>query len=421
MTQATALKILKSGLNVFLTGEPGAGKSYVINLLTEMLREKNIRYAVTASTEIAATHINGTTIHSWSGIGIKDDITDKDIEAIMRKEHIVNRIMNTKVLIIDEISMLNAKTLDSAERVIRTIRTSLPEEFMQEELPWGGMQVIFVGDFYQLPPVSKNTKALFCFHADSWKNSNPVTCYLTEQHRQSDKKFLDILKRMRDGASTKEDRDTLLLKKGKDKPGTRLFTHNKDVDIVNDEMLSKIDKKEHDFHMTSWGNEFLVATLKKNCLSPEKLVLKEGALVMFTRNNFEAGYVNGSLGTVVEFHQGYEPIVELKDGRRVYVEKAEWSVGEGLSKTAAITQYPLKLAWAVTVHKSQGMSLDSARIDLSACFEFGQGYVAISRVCSLDGLYIKDMNPRAMMMHPDVVEQDKVFRASSDLMEEKFN
>ena len=414
MTQSKALEILKSGASVFLTGEPGAGKTYVINLFTNWCRENGLPYAVTASTGIAATHINGVTIHSWAGIGIKKEITDHDMDLILSKDYITRQVLNARVLIIDEISMLNAKTLDNVERVISGIRgTTLTGE------PFGGLQVIFVGDFYQLPPVSRDEAAQFAFRAKSWTAADPVTCYLTEQHRQDDEAFLGILKRIRDGKVMETDRVDLLNNAGKQKPDTKLYTHNADVDRINSDELAKIKNPLHTYTMTGRGIPFMVDTLKKNCLSPEKLLLKLDASVMFTRNNFEKGYVNGTLGTIIGFDQGM-PIVRTKGGRTIVAEEAEWSIKEGEYEKAAIMQIPLRLAWAVTIHKSQGMSLDAAMVDLSRSFEYGQGYVAISRVCSLSGLYLEGMNDMALEMHPEVVKQDVLFRESSDLMETKF-
>src|SRR3984957_17353698 len=157
MTQDEAFAILKTGLNVFLTGEPGSGKTYTINRYVQWLRERGIEPAVTASTGIAATHINGMTIHSWSGIGIKSNVSDYDVELIQSREKTAMRIVQAKVLIIDEISMLEAQTLESVDRVLRTLRHKpmLPEE------PFGGLQIIFVGDFFQLPPISKKEEVKF--------------------------------------------------------------------------------------------------------------------------------------------------------------------------------------------------------------------------------------------------------------------
>src|SRR6185436_15127588 len=195
MTQEEALAILKTGLNVFLTGEPGSGKTHTINRYIEWLRERGVEPAVTASTGIAATHVGGMTIHSWSGIGIKKRVSDWDIEMIQAREKTALRIVQTKILIIDEISMLDAETLNSVDRVLRTLR----RRPMQEEQPFGGLQVLFVGDFFQLPPVSRGEQSEFAFESNAWKAANPIMCYLSEQYRQEDADFLDMLAALRRG------------------------------------------------------------------------------------------------------------------------------------------------------------------------------------------------------------------------------
>lgn len=403
MTQSKALEILQSGKNVFLTGEPGSGKTHTVNLFTKWLKERYRSYAVTASTGIAATHINGTTIHSWTGIGIKEDITPEYLDMMAEKPFLIKAIRHTDVLIIDEISMLSAKMVDNVDKVCRFIRG--------DERPFGGLQVVFVGDFFQLPPVSK-TKAAFAFEAKSWEAADLSICYLTEQHRQDDAEFLDILRAMRDGKITKAQKLRLLDHEGDAKPETILYTHNAEVDSLNRAKLDKIDGALSSYEMQSSGIPFLVDKLKASCLSPEKLHLKIGAIVMFTKNNFEEGYVNGTLGTVVEYQSSTNmPVVRTKDGRRIVARYAEWSIDD---TRAVISQVPLRLAWAITVHKSQGMSLDAARIDLSKSFEYGQGYVAISRVRSLKGLYLEGANDHAFLMHPTVVKHDIIFRKKSD-------
>lgn len=416
MTQEKALQILKAKQNVFLTGVPGSGKTYTVNKFTEYLRDRGVKYSVTASTGIAATHINGTTIHSWSGLCIKEKVGMSDIDAMMLKSYLVKQIASTEVLIIDEISMLSAQQLDCVDFILRNIR--------QNDSPFGGIQMIFVGDFYQLPPVDKkigNSPKKFAFEAESWKNALTQTCYLTEQHRSNDGTLNMILNHMRAGTITQEHKDILLKTEGKTKPVTKLFTHNADVDQINELELGKIKEKSEVYYMTSDGHDVPVAMLKKSCLSPEVLTLKKGAIVMFTRNNFEAGYVNGTLGKVVEFdkYSNY-PVVELKDESRIALDKAEWVMEKNGRREASVTQIPLRLAWAFSVHKSQGMSLDSAFIDLSGAFEYGQGYVALSRVVSLDGMWLEGANDKSWLMHPDVVEQDKVFRKDSDLIESRY-
>jgi len=420
MTQAEAIEIMKTGVNVFLTGEPGSGKTHTINAYIRWLNARGVDVAVTASTGIAATHVGGMTIHSWSGIGVKREVSDWDIDMIMSKEKTARRILDAKVLIIDEISMLDGVTLESVDRVLRTLRRAP----MTEGEPFGGLQVIFVGDFFQLPPISKgNERVSFAFESDAWRKANPVACYLSEQHRQEDGEFLNVLSAMRHGTLTPSHRQTLEKRIGQKPKGsfaTKLYTHNADVDRINADALEGIDSPTRVYQMTSRGAQTLVEALKRNCLSPETLTLKVGASVMFTRNNFDEGYVNGTLGDVMNFSPLGNPIVKLRSGVTLTVEPAEWAIQDGNKILAKITQVPLRLAWAITVHKSQGMSLDAAIIDLGSAFEFGQGYVAISRVRTLAGLYLEAFNERALQMHPAIVAQDRYFRAYSDAARKKF-
>lgn len=404
MTQDKALEVLKSGRNVFLTGEPGAGKTHTIGRFVEWMDEEGIEYAITASTGIAASHLDGSTIHSWSGLGISRGLQKPQLDAIGRKTYVIERIRLVRTLVIDEISMLDAVALNDINAILQVAH--------KNKLPFGGIQVIFVGDFFQLPPVSRydQAPAKFAFQSEAWAAAEPVVCYLTEQHRQSDAEFLEILTAMRAGTTTQAHKDRLIACQLTGKPDTQLFTHNADVDQLNKAELAKLKGKEQVYMMQAGGDEYLIETLKKSCLSPERLVLKVGAVVMFTRNNFNAGYVNGSIGKITKFEHG-DPVVQLLDGSIVRPELAKWSIRKRRGEDKAwIKQIPLRLAWAITVHKSQGMSLDSALVDLSSTFEFGQGYVAISRVRTLQGLHLKGINEKAFLMHPVVVEQDIIFR-----------
>lgn len=422
MTQDNALEVLKSGRNVFLTGEPGSGKSFTINLFTAWLwKEKHIRADVTASTGIASTHINGTTVHSWSGIGIKDIITDRDIDQIMTKGYVARRVLDASVLIIDEISMLNAQTLDNVDKVCREVRGL--DTLGAREKPFGGLQVIFVGDFFQLPPVTKKGTTKFAFESQAWLNAEPVVCYLTEQHRQEDAEFLEILTALRNGKITKE--HIARLKKSvrkAPKDTTHLFTHNADVDIMNTLELKKLPGQAKTFYMSESGIPFMVEVLKKNCMSPEVLELKVGATVMFTQNDrfdpdrddahsWRPRWVNGTVGIVTDLE---DLTVKTKDGKELQPGRATWKIEEKGQQKASISQIPLRLAWAITVHKCQGMSLDAATMDLNKAFEYGQGYVALSRVRSLSGLYLEGFNAMALKMHPTVVKMDGSFRKLSE-------
>lgn len=413
MTQSEALDILKTGAHVFLTGEAGSGKTHVVNAYAAYLREHEVGFAVTASTGIAATHIRGMTIHSWSGIGIYSELSDDDVRRIAENRYVTKRIRRASVLIIDEISMLDGRILSLVERVCRKAKKS--------GLPWGGLQVVLVGDFFQLPPVStEGAAARFAFESSAWDALSPTVCYLTEQHRQEDDRFLEILSAIRRGTFSTEHRvhiESRLISAESlpEEDLTRLFSHNANVDSINGAELRKLPGKTYSFVMSVRGPDNLVATLKRGCLSPERLDLKEGATVMFTKNNPGEGYVNGTLGVVTGFESARKyPVVRTRDGERVTVEPAEWTIDEGDEVLAKISQLPLRLAWAMTIHKSQGVSLDAAVMDLSQTFEFGQGYVALSRVRRLSGIHLLGVNEKAFLVHPSVAEKDRDFRTLSD-------
>jgi len=416
MTQETALSILKTGKNVFLTGEPGSGKTHTINRYVAYLKEHGVEPAITASTGIAATHIGGMTIHSWSGIGIKKELSPTDFGRVISLRRASTRVKKAKVLIIDEISMLDGKTLNLIDTVCRAVKRS-PE-------PFGGMQVVLVGDFFQLPPVRRQDEEpyKFAFELEAWLAANLSVCYLTEQYRQSDSKFLGVLSAIRSGQVSEEHRQCLdgcLVNSDspKIKNVTKFFPHNEDVHRINSEELEKIPGKSKSFVMAGRGKANLVEQLKRGCLSPENLELKKGAIVMFTKNNSQKGFANGTIGTVVGFDQ-YEdenyPIIKTRQGRQLTVEPMEWTIEENGEIVAKIEQVPLRLAWAMTIHKSQGVTLDEAFMDLSGAFVEGQGYVALSRVRTLGGLYLAGYNDKALAVHPIVLRHDDTFRQLSD-------
>jgi len=417
MTQSEALDILKTGANVFLTGEPGAGKTYTINEFVRYLRQHSIEPSITASTGIAATHIHGMTIHSWSGIGIKDTLTEFDLDHLAQNKTLHTRISKSKVLIIDEISMLSARTFAMVDMVCRVIKGN-SESF-------GGIQIVCVGDFFQLPPVSRGTREKFAFESEAWSDARFITCYLDSQHRQEDETYLRILNAIRRDEFDEDNLETLgdrlITRETMPENVTKLFPHNVDVDKINTAELQKIDAPEQTFVMTSKGRDLLVASLKKSCLSPERLTIKLGATVMFTKNNSMENYVNGTLATVIGFDPlTSNPIVETINGRKITVTPLDWSIEEDGKVRASITQLPLRLAWAITVHKSQGMTLDRAIMDLSLSFEYGQGYVALSRVKSLAGLHILGWNQIAFKVHPTILERDGGFRDNSLDAETRF-
>ncbi len=432
MTHNDALTILKTGVNVFITGEPGSGKTHTILEFIKWLREHDIEPAITASTGIAATHIGGYTIHSWSGIGISSNLSDEDIDNIGQKAHIVRRIRKAHVLIIDEVSMLSAHTLEMIDAVCRFVR--------HNEDAFGGLQIILAGDFFQLPPVYRSQPRIssqrnlfatdsadeengnsFAFLSPVWERAHLIVCYLTEQYRQEeDISFYKLLAAIRHGTVTSEHEEMLTNRQCIPPDNVPiLLPHISTVDTVNAAALKKLSGKIHTFIMTKSGSKTLTAHLVRGCLSPEELVLKEDAAVMFTKNNPSAGFANGTIGTIVAF-ENTAPVVQTRDGRVINVQQMDWVIEENGAVLARITQMPLRLAWAITVHKSQGMSLDAAHIDLSHAFEYGQGYVALSRVRSFSGLTLRGFNHRALEVHPTVHKYDISFQEQSKTAWQRF-
>jgi ATP-dependent DNA helicase PIF1 len=409
MTQEQALDILKLGYNVFLTGAPGTGKTFLLNKYIDYLRNNGKSVAVTASTGIAATHMGGITIHSWSGIGIKEMLSDGDIKKLRKRSYLKKRFQKTNVLIIDEISMLHAFQFDLVDRICRAFKNS-PK-------PFGGMQVVCSGDLFQLPPVQKRGEAAsFVIRSQVWKNMDIKICYLEKQYRQEGEHLLSLLNHIRNNAA--EEAKAILLDVGSKRntfsiAPTRLYTHNIDVDTINDVELRKIEEEEFVYYMHSRGSKNIASSLRKNCLAPEKLVLKKRAKVMFVKNNFDKGYVNGTLGMIVGFDENGLPIVKVLSGSRITAEPARWTFEEDGEVKAEVSQIPLRLAWAITVHKSQGMNLDAAEIDLSKSFVEGMGYVALSRLRKFSGLKLLGINEIALLINQEILELDKIFEQMS--------
>lgn len=418
MLQQTALNILKSGKNVFLTGSAGTGKTYLLNQYIKLLRQHQVPLAITASTGIAATHIGGQTIHSWSGLGIKDSITKRDLEKIRKRSAVKKRLRNVKVLIIDEISMLSGQNIENINLIL--------QHFKENFLPFGGIQVIFSGDFFQLPPVSRErlpNYEKFAFMAPIWRQLNLHICYLTEQFRQSDDDLANFLNEIRSGEVSDSGFDQLreCLERSQEPAdfSTKLFTHNADVDAINAQELDKLEARQEKFWATTSGSQTLVDALKKSILAPEILTLKEGAQVMFVKNNVEGLYMNGTLGTITGFSNEGWPVVTTQQNKKIVARPDEWTVHNEFGKPlATFKQIPLRLAWAITVHKSQGMTLDQAEMNLSKTFESGQGYVALSRVKSWSGLRVTGCNQTALQLDPLALKADQRFQELSQEIEE---
>ncbi|MCI0619767.1 AAA family ATPase [Candidatus Wolfebacteria bacterium] len=411
MRQEEALDILKMGHTAFITGSAGSGKTFLVNRFIDWLAAVNVPYAVTASTGIAATHLGGQTVHSWSGLGVRKRLADEDIPALERNKRLAKRWRDTAVLIIDEVSMLSAEQLDALSAIGKVLRMS--------DKPFGDMTVVFAGDFFQLPPVTREDEepARFAYEAEAWHEAKPVVCYLeTRERHKEDERFAEMLNDIRAGSALErvravlEERHTARSAVGEGV--TRLYAHNKDVDAENEEKLATLSGSEKIYEMRTKGGSKLVEALKRGCLAPENLRLKVGAEVLFVKNDSMRTYVNGTRG-VVESLDGAYPLVRTRSGRKVVAEPVEWRIEEHGAVRARITQVPLRLAWALTVHKSQGLTLDEAYVELSGAFVPGQGYVALSRVRSLQGLYLGSLNDTALAVDDAVRRADAEFQTRS--------
>lgn len=414
MTQSKALALLKSGRNVFLTGSAGAGKTYVLNQYINYLKQHRVAVAVTASTGIAATHMNGMTIHSWAGIGIREHLTLQHLSNLKKRKYFRDKMDKVKVLVIDEISMLHRNQLDLVNQVLKF--------FKENELAFGGIQVVFSGDFFQLPPIGnewETAREKFAFMSTAWLEAEPVICYLTEQHRQENNELNTILNEIRRGEVSETSIQLLETRlefhPDEGEQETKLFTHNSDVDRINKMYLEQIGGASKVFQAKTKGNEVLVDMLKKSVLAMDNLELKRGAQVMFVKNNYEAGYVNGTMGRVTGFNSEGNPLVRTFDDETIEAKEESWAIEDETGRAlASFLQIPLRLAWAITVHKSQGMTLDAAMIDLSKAFEKGQGYVALSRLRDLQGLRLRGLNQTALEVDELAQKADVRFQELSN-------
>lgn len=407
MQQSTALALLKAGKNVFLTGSAGTGKTHLLETYIHYLHRRRVSVAITASTGIAATHLRGTTVHAWAGIGLHRSMNQEQLDKLYQRRSLREQIEKTKVLIIDEISMLHRVQLDLIDQVLRY--------FKRNHHPFGGIQVVVSGDFFQLPPVGdpgETNRDKFAFMAKAWLAAKFTVCYLTEQFRQKEGDLQRILNEIRQG-QVSEHSQALLHKAQQTRfdqsliPPT-LYTHNHDVNRTNNAHLRALSGKMHTFKATLSGNKRLQTSLKKSVLADEMLYLKVGAVVVFVKNNFERGYANGSLGMVMRFDDEGKPVVQLSSGEFITAETEIWQIEDEFSKPlATFEQLPLRLAWAITVHKSQGMTLEYAKVDLSRTFEKGQGYVALSRVRNLEGLQLVAFNETALQVDALALKADQ--------------
>ncbi len=402
------LQEIKKGHNIFITGPAGTGKSFLLKKIKELYQSSGLH--VTASTGVAAVGIGGVTLHSWGALGLGNRPAAEIISFINsgKGTFVRRKIRKTRMLAIDEISMIAGDTLDLVDEVLKAVRNN--------DKPFGGIQVILFGDFLQLPPVnSLASNNNFCFKSDSWQNANFKIFCLNSIFRQSDQIFIKLLNNIRFGKLSSDDINLLesrrLAKPTGDIKPTLICTHNSQIDIINKKELDQLPGREYVFTMRSSGKEDKINFLKKNCLANENLVLKVGAQVMMLKNTLQKeGVINGSLGIIRSFSSEGFPVVMFSNGKIFTIENQEWLAEEfnheklETEVKARVVQIPLVLAWAITVHKSQGMTLDAIECDLARAFADGQVYVALSRVKTIEGLYISSFDPKYAKVNSSVAE-----------------
>ena len=399
-------ELIKKGCNVVLSGAAGTGKSYQVHKIIENFgKEKNI--ALTSTTGIAATNINGQTLHSFLNLGmIRSNDLNKELARITYNPWADwNEVQQTDILIIDEISMCDGFLFEIIEGVLREVR--------KNNEAFGGVQVILVGDCYQLPPVESSTKGFF-FESKAYAFGNFKPVLLKKVYRQKDKKFINCLNRIRIAQHTDDDIE-FLQKRQFQKLNyalldtTCLYPTNNEADILNDFRLNELEdfeeiqikSKDIDYtnpEITGYKRDF-----NKFMRAPELLKLRKGARVILLNNlNVKKGLCNGAIG-IYKRKKGDYLICEF-NGIEENIPKAKFEVHEKSKLIFEREQYPLALGWAVSIHKSQGMSLDTVAIDFSRIFAPHQAYVALSRAKTYDGLYLKNLTKKSIFIDKKVVD-----------------
>lgn len=401
--QTKVLKALLSNKgNLFITGAAGSGKSHVIKLFREIKKATNEQVPMVASTGAAAILVNGVTFNSYFGLGIMAGGMDMTIESALRNRGVCERIVYTDTVIIDEISMISGTTFEAANRLCQQVR--------QNKKFFGGIRVIAVGDFFQLGPYTEDDQSDWIFDSKAWKSSKIKTLELTTIMRTTDKKFLDILSKVRHGkvdVNVKKFLNQKVVKNLKSFDGPRIFSRNHEVDAYNLEQLKTLETPLIQSKTLYVGEDFAVNKLKEQLVVGENILLKKGALIMMRVNNFQEGFINGTIGHIVGITPDVLTIKKL-DGTIIHVKKHIFEFLNGNGEVIAKAKnFPLTLAWAITIHKSQGASLDKALISLDRLWLHGQAYTALSRLKSSQGLYITKWDKSSFIVDKKVAKNFK--------------
>lgn len=395
--QTRALDILNSGENVFLTGGAGSGKSFLIREFRRAFDPKVM--PLLASTGAAAVLLEGRTFHSFFGLGIMEGGPGATIQRASEDPRLMQRLRTVEGVIIDEISMVPGSALEVAEALARTARGS--------QMPWGGMRIIAVGDFSQLPPVTRHgARRDWAFLSPVWQRTGFIPLALNQNHRVIDHEFLEILSEVRQGQVTERVREFLDLRireNDEDDKSPRLFPRREQVEKYNQMELAQLPGEEKYFDSIYFGKDRAVQMLQKSGPIPARLTLKVGCRVLFTQNDPQKRWVNGTRGTVVEIETD-KITIEKETWRHVTVEKSQFSLldAEG-QNVASVINFPLVLGYATTIHKSQGSTMDDLWVNLSQLWEPGQAYVALSRLRTGNGLKLFSWTPRSFLVDPQVI------------------
>lgn len=404
--QETAYKTLnETDQNIFLTGCAGSGKSYLINRF--LCHKDRKTFPVVASTGVAAILVHGRTFHSFFGLGIMEGGIEATIKRALKSKPLLSRLRKITGFVLDEVSMIPGPALSAAEKICGLARK-------KPHLPWGGVRVIAVGDFAQLPPVSKGSENKpWAFLDACWKKSQFKPIVLKTLMRFQDENYLHVLNAVRLGVVDDEVTEFLNQKTYEEDPQALedipfFFPLRKQADSLNQKRLDEISSKLFEFDTEYTGESWAKKSLKNNMPIPETLRIKQSALVMLRVNDHGYKYVNGSLGHVIDIEEDTIHIELLKNSKIIEIEKTDFSLLSANGEpVATATNFPITLAYAATIHKAQGMTVDRLAVDLRRLWEPGQAYVALSRVRSGDGLTLFGWDKQSIKVDPNVIQFHK--------------